>query len=198
MCDKNWGEKRGREEKHTKLVANKSTSGDTSYTGSSQHSSRVTLLFLCLIGSLARSSIVVSLVAVGVSEQATLIVTSCGHVGCAGGWRSVWAWWQMGGWVPLCTSSSLLNVKPALAVLVPLLGPARRHWRRCAVRRWWAYWWGWTLTVRLLLRVALGWVTLGWVSLTLRRVALSLRGRITLTLGRRITLTLGRTTVSIV
>lgn len=134
------------------------TSSYTSDTSGGQCCSRVTLvfllavlgllllvrLFLVAVAAVARGIVTTTVTtsitrgivpaSVGVSKQATLIVTS----------RTMAIWARrrgirtlrrgsMCGWVPLTATRRLVNVVPALTVLVPLGYPSRRHGWRCTV-----------------------------------------------------------------
>lgn len=57
-----------REQKHTKLVADKGTSCDTTYTSSCHHTSREALLLLGFVCRFSSSCVVVSLMASSVSK----------------------------------------------------------------------------------------------------------------------------------
>jgi hypothetical protein len=119
-------------------------------------------------------------VSVSVAEKTALIVTSSSNVRSVGARRSVRTRRQVGRRVPLGATCGLLDVVPALAVLIPLLDPARWHWWRGTVRcgralRCWR-----TLIV-LLRRVALG------LTVALRRLAVALRG-LAVTLRRAVLL----------
>jgi len=71
-------------------MANKGTGCNTADTSGSEHGSRVAALLLFgLVGGCSRWRVVVSLVAMGVSEKATFIVTTGWHVRCACGRRSI-------------------------------------------------------------------------------------------------------------
>jgi hypothetical protein len=75
-------------------VANEGTSRNTPHTSSSEHGSRMAaaLLLLSLVRSSTRFRVIVSLVALGVSKQAALIVALLGHVRSTSRRRSIRAW----------------------------------------------------------------------------------------------------------
>lgn len=72
------------------------------------------------------------------SKEATLVVAGGVAIGCPWGTARRWRVWALG-WgcvcrrLPLRAASGLIYVEPALAALVELGHPARRHWRRRTV-----------------------------------------------------------------
>jgi hypothetical protein len=58
----------------THFMSNVRAGSNTTDTCGSKHSSRVALLLLLLVGSVARRSVVVSLVSLGVSKQRALVL----------------------------------------------------------------------------------------------------------------------------
>lgn len=151
-------------------MADPSPGCDTSNTSSSKHSSGVALILLLFFFICGRTgcSVVVALMSMCVAKEGTFIVSTGRLIRRAGWWWRIWTGRQICGRIPLRATSRLLNIVPSLTVLVPLLHPAGRHWRRCTHGRGWPHG-DRTLAIWLLL-----WVTLGRVTLTLRRVALTL------------------------
>ena len=121
-------------------MTDKGTCSDTSDTCGGEHSSRVALVLLLLLysGGTGSCVVVVPAVAVCVTKEASLIVAGCGVVGSTGGRRGVRARGQVRGRVPLHAACSLLDIVPALAVLIPLGRPAGGHGRWGTVRSRWA------------------------------------------------------------
>lgn len=116
----------------TQFMTNPGSGCNTTDTRSCEHGSRVALvlLLLLLVSRGTRGRVVVSLVAMRVSEQATLVVASGCLVGRSRWWGRIRTRRKMSGRIPLRTSSRLLDVVPALAVLVPLLSPT---WGRSVI-----------------------------------------------------------------
>lgn len=195
--------------------------GDAADAGRGQHGGGVALVLLLLLelgrvgGRAGGGVVVVAAVAVGVAEEAALVVGGRRVVVRVGARGSVGARRKVGGGIPLRAAGGLLDVavffrvsfcagwfsfvvlgedlQPALAVLVPLLGPARWHWWRGSVRR------GRTLgcgrsRVVLLRGVALA-VALLWLAVALRRTSVLLWWLTILLLGRLTVLLLGRLAV---
>ena len=141
--------------KLTELMANIGTSSYTTNTSGSQHRSRVALVltlvlffFLSLfavavwVGAMAIRITVAAIAVAGimatvcVTKECTLVVTGGLPIwrsgrgrGCVGALRRRGECRR----VPLGATSRLFYIVPALAVLVELRTPARRHRRRCAV-----------------------------------------------------------------
>lgn len=74
-------------------MSDEGASSNTTNTGSSKHSSRMTLLLLSFIRRSARLRVVVSLMAMRISKQTALIVAGWWHVRRTGCRRSIWARW---------------------------------------------------------------------------------------------------------
>ena len=133
-------------------MADEAAGDETACSGRHEHARGVALVFLLLV-FLALLAVGVAVAAVGITlaagvavvvlvvrgaEETALVVAGCVAVGRAwraAGRRGVWA---LGGRcvcgrLPLGAAGSLVDVVPALAVLVPLGYPAGRHWGRCAI-----------------------------------------------------------------
>jgi hypothetical protein len=134
----------------THLVADPSASGSTSQPNGSQLSGGVTLVFVLLFLLCTTVSCTTLVITLGVPEEGSLVMcTLTGRrvasgralIVTAGSTASV-MWRRSKGAlrrrpssrrVPLRSSSRLVYIIPALAVLVPLGEPSRRHRRRGTV-----------------------------------------------------------------
>lgn len=95
----------------TQSVPDEGARGNTTDTCSGKHASRVTLILFGRVRGRTRCGVVVvTAVAVGVAEEAALVVARARYVRSIGTRRSVRAWRKVGGRIPLGAACGLLDV----------------------------------------------------------------------------------------